>query len=203
MKLYDSKMAPNPRRVRMFLAEKGIKVDLVPVDIMKQEHKTPEYRAKSPQALLPALELDDGTVITESVAICRYFEELQPEPPLFGATALEKALVEMWNRRMEFGVLFATAMVFRHTHPAMAPLEVPQCQDWGQANVDKVRASWEWMDRELATRPFIAGENFSIADITGFVGVQFGKVVKLQPDESYKNLTRWMGEIAARPSAGA
>src|ERR671921_803365 len=138
MKLYDAGRAPNPRRVRIFLAEKGISVPLVPLDLNRLEHRTPSYAAINPLRQSPALELDDGTVIAESVAICRYFEELRPEPPLFGTTPLERAQVEMWQRRMEFGLLGPVAAAFRHLHPAMAPMEVPQVAAWGESNKPKV-----------------------------------------------------------------
>jgi len=202
MKLYDSQLAPNPRRVRIFLAEKGVEVDIVAIDIMKGEHKKPEYRAISPQALLPALELDDGAVLTETVAICRYFEELVPDPHLMGVTPLEKAQIEMWQRRMELTVFLPIGMVFRHTHPAMAALE-DQCADWGESNRSRAEKSLRWLNKELADRPFIAGDNYSIADITALVGVDFGKLSDIHIDEDYKNLLRWHGEVSSRPSAKA
>ena len=134
MKLYDSKMAPNPRRVRIFLAEKGIEVPIEQVDMMAKQHLTPEYTAINPLQRMPALELDDGTVISESIAICRYFEALRPQPALFGTGPKEIAVVEMWNRRCELNLLFTVAHVFWHTHPAMKELEVPQLPAWAEAN---------------------------------------------------------------------
>src|SRR6188508_2755786 len=138
MKLYDSGRAPNPRRVRVFLAEKGITVPTEQVDMMTGQHRTPEYTAINPLQRMPALVLDDGTVITESIAICRYFEALHPEPPLFGKGALEQALVEMWNRRCDLNFLLGVAQVFRHLHPAAKTLEVPQVAAWGEANRPQV-----------------------------------------------------------------
>lgn len=138
MLLYDGGRAPNPRRVRIFLAEKGIEVPMRPVDIGRLEHKEPGFTAVNPLQRTPALVLDDGTVLTESIAICRYFEELRPEPPLFGTGALGRAIVEMWQRRLEFGFLGQVAAVFRHTHSAMAQMEVPQVAAWGEANRPKV-----------------------------------------------------------------
>ncbi len=138
MKLYDSGRAPNPRRARIFLAEKGISVPTEQVDMMAMAHKTPEYTAINPLQRMPALVLDDGTVITELIAICRYFEALQPQPPLFGVGAKEIALVEMWNRRCELNLLFGVAHIFRHTHPAMKELEVPQVPAWAEANRPRV-----------------------------------------------------------------
>ena len=134
MKLYDSKMAPNPRRVRIFLAEKGIAVPTEQVDIGAKQHLTPDYAAVNPLQRMPCLVLDDGTAIAESIAICRYFEALQPEPPLFGVGAKDIAIVEMWNRRCEMYLFFSVAQVFRHTHPAMKELEVPQVAEWAEAN---------------------------------------------------------------------
>src|SRR5262249_52812225 len=124
MKLYDSKLAPNPRRARIFLAEKGISVPTEQIDITTQQHKTPEYTAINQMPRMPALVLDDGTIITESIAFCRYFEMLHPEPPLFGVGPKDAAVVEMWNRRAEMNFFANVAAVFRHTHPAMKELEV-------------------------------------------------------------------------------
>jgi len=135
MKLYDSRMAPNPRRVRIFLAEKGIEVPTEQVDMMAKQHLTPEYTAINPLQRMPALALDDGTIISESIAICRYFEALRPQPPLFGTGAREIAIVEMWNRRCELNLLFPVAQVFRHSHPAMKELEVPQVPAWALKGV--------------------------------------------------------------------
>src|SRR3954451_8396479 len=134
MQLYEDPSAPNPRRVRIYLAEKGISVPRVAMDINKGEHKTPEFTALNPMQRTPALLLDDGTVITESIAICRYFEEAQPDPPLFGVGPVGKALVEMWQRRIEFGLLLTVAAAFRHLHPAMVEMEAPQVAAWGEAN---------------------------------------------------------------------
>src|SRR4029078_10651913 len=139
MKLYDSGRAPNPRRVRIFLAEKGISVPTEQIDMMAGAQRTPEFTAINPLQRMPALVLDDGTVITESIAICRYFEGQQPDPPLFGRGALEMAMVEMWNRRCEINFMLAVANVFRHLHPAAAALEVPQVAAWGEANRPRVR----------------------------------------------------------------
>ena len=175
MKLYDSKLAPNPRRVRIFLAEKGIAVPTEQVDIARQEHKTPEYAAINPLQRMPSLVLDDGTIITESIAICRYFEMLRPEPPLFGVGSKDAAIVEMWNRRAEINFLANVAAVFRHTHPAMKDLEVPQVPAWAEANRPRVTWFLEMLDRELATREFVAGDRYTVADITMQVAVDFMK----------------------------
>jgi glutathione S-transferase len=167
MKLFDGGRAPNPRRVRVFLAEKGVSVPLVPVDMGALEHKQQPVSSRNPLRRLPVLELDDGTVITESVAICRYFEEIHPEPALFGRGAIGRALVEMWQRRMEFNLLHAVAQAFRHTHPVMKEWEVPQIPQWGEANRPKALEFLRFLDSELAQREFAAGDAYSIADITG------------------------------------
>lgn len=203
MKLYDGGRAPNPRRVRIFLAEKGISLPLEPVDIGKMEHKSAAYAAVNPLQRVPALELDDGTVLTESIAICRYFEELQPEPALFGRGALGKAQVEMWNRRMELNLFQFVQQVFRHTHPAMAAMEQPQVPAWAEANKPRVVDFLALLDRELKERRFIAGDSFSVADITGLVAVDLMKPAKLAVPEEFAAVRRWHAEIAARPSAKA
>ena len=152
MKLYDGGRAPNPRRVTVFLAEKGIEVEKVPVDMGQLGHKSEEVTKLNPLQRLPVLVLDDGTAISETVAICRYFEELHPEPPLMGTDAKDKAIVEMWNRRMELIFLSAVANAFRHTHPAMKEWEVPQLPEWGEINRPKALAFLEMLDKELADR---------------------------------------------------
>ena len=203
MKLYDAGRAPNPRRVRVFLAEKGVTVPVISIDLARLEHKAPAYVAVNPLQRTPALELDDGTVISESIAICRYFEELHPEPPLFGTGALERARVEMWQRRLEFGLLGTVAAVFRHLHPAMAEMEVPQVAAWGETNKPRVIEFLRFLDGDLADRRFIAGDRFSIADITGLVGLDFMKPAKLSLPDELANVRRWHAELAARPSAQA
>ena len=202
MKLYDSKLAPNPRRVRVFLAEKGIEVPTVEVDIGKAENRAPEFLARNPMGALPLLELDDGTLLAESVAICRYFEEIQPEPPLLGIDARDRALVEMWQRRMEFEVLLPIAQTFRNTHDFFKG-RITQVPDYGEACRAVAEQRLEWLDGELSDREFIAGDRFTIADITGMTGIDFGAVtgIRIQPDQ--KNLGRWHAAVASRPSAKA
>lgn len=203
MKLYDGGRAPNPRRTRIFLAEKGIKLPLEPIDLGALQHQSAAYTAVNPIQRVPALELDDGTVITESIAICRYFEELQPDPSLFGRGALEVARVEMWNRRLELHFLFPVSHVFRNSHPAMKEMEVPQVPAWAEANKPRVLEFIALLDRELADRPFVAGDKFTVADITGLVAVDFMKPAKLAVPDELKNLKRWHAEVSARPSAAA
>lgn len=203
LKLYDAGRAPNPRRVRIFLAEKRISVPLVPVDIGAMEQRSPQYTLLNPYQRTPALELEDGVVIAETVAICRYFEELQPDPPLMGVDARDKAIVEMWNRRMELSLFAAVAAVFRHLHPAMAQMEVPQVAEWGEANRPKALAQLEFLDKELAGRPYVAGARFTIADITALCAVDFCKPAKLEIPATLGNLHRWHADVSARPSARA
>lgn len=203
MKLYDSKVAPNPRRARIFLAEKGITVQTEQIDIMLMQHKTPEYTAINPLQRMPALVLDDGTIITELIAICRYFEVLQPDPPLFGVGAKDIAIVEMWNRRAEINFFSNVAAVFRHTHPAMKELEIPQIAAWAEANRPRVTSFLELLDRELSNREYVAGDRFTIADITMQVAVDFMKPGRLAMPEGAKNVKRWHAAVSARPSASA
>lgn len=203
MKLYDSKLAPNPRRVRIFLAEKGISVPMEQVDIGAKQHLTAEYTAVNPLQRMPALVLDDGTVITESIAICRYFEVTQPEPQMFGTGPKDSALVEMWNRRCELNLLFPVAQVFRHTHPAMKELEVPQVAAWAEANRPRVADFLGLLDQELTGREFIAGSDYTVADITALCAVDFMKPARLVVPEGLSNLQRWREAVSARPSAQA
>jgi glutathione S-transferase len=203
MKLYDAARAPNPRRVRVFLAEKGIAVPLQPVDLGALQHKSAGFAQINPLQRVPVLLLDDGTTIAESIAICRYFEELYPDPPLFGRGARELAQVEMWNRRLELNLLFPVAHVFRHTHPAMEALEVPQVPAWAEANKPRIAEFLNLLDRELKDRPFVAGDRYTVADITGFIAVDFMKPAKLNVPQEYANVRRWHAEVSARPSASA
>src|SRR5262245_13101877 len=203
MKLFDGGRAPNPRRVRVFLAEKGIEVPIVPIDMGALEHREQEVASRNPLRRLPVLELDDGTIITESIAICRYFEELHPEPALFGKGALGKALVEMWQRRIELNLLFCVAQAFRHIHPAMKEWEVPQIAEWGEANKPKAIEFLRLLDDELATREFAAGDAFSIADITGLIAMDFMKPARIRVPEELGNVIRWYAALRARPSADA
>jgi glutathione S-transferase len=203
MKLYDSGRAPNPRRTRVFLAEKGVNVPAEQVDMMAMQHKTPEYTAINPLQRMPALELDDGTIITESIAICRYFEAQQPEPPLFGVGAKEIAQVEMWNRRCELNLLSGVAHIFRHSHPAMKELEVPQVPAWSEANKPRVADFLKILDEQLKSHKFVAGDRFSVADITAMCAIDFMKPAKIPVPEGLDSLKRWHAEVSSRPSAKA
>jgi glutathione S-transferase len=203
MKIIETRAAPNPRRVRMFLAEKGIAMSFEELDLMKGDLKTPGFSAMNPLQRVPVLVLDDGTVLSETVAICRYFEELQPEPALFGRGALGRATTEMWQRRIELHLLGSIAHAFRHLHPAMAKLEVPQVAAWGEANKPRVLEMLELMDKRLAETRFIAGGDYSIADITGLVSIDFMRPARIQRPAGLSNLERWYGEVSSRPSAKA
>lgn len=203
MKLYDGGRAPNPRRVKVFLAEKGIAVPIEQVDLGKLAHKSPEYTAINPVQRVPALQLDDGTIISESIAICRYFEQIHPEPRLFGTDAKDMALVEMWERRVEFHLLGPVSHVFRNSHPAMKDMEVPQVQAWADANKPRVMDFLALLDRELSARRHIAGDRYTVADITGMIAVDFMKPARLAVPENLTNLKRWHEEVSSRPSAKA
>lgn len=203
MKLYDGGRAPNPRRVRVFLAEKGITIPLEQVDLGALAHKSPAFAAINPLQRVPALELDDGTVLTESIAICRYLEALHPEPPLFGVGAKDAAVVEMWQRRVELHLFFPIAHVFRNSHPAMKEMEVTQVPAWAEANKPRVMEFLTLLDAQLKDHRYIAGDRYTVADITGLCAVDFMKVAKLAAPETLGNLKRWHAEVAARPSAKA
>jgi len=194
--------APNPRRVRMFLAEKGIDLPETPLDLRKREHKAPEFKAKNSLGQVPALELDDGAVIAETVAICRYFEETHPEPPLFGRTALEKAQVDMWVRRIEFQLMTPVGMFWRHAHPLTAAL-IAQHKDFGESNRDHVAGGMRWLDRELEGKTFIAGDDFTMADICALSTVDFAHWIGLDIPDECANLKAWHERVSARPSAQA
>ena len=203
MKLYDGGRAPNPRRVRIFLAEKDVEVPLEPVDMAALGHHDEKIARLNPLKRLPVLELEDGTAISETIAICRYFEALHPDPPLFGEGALGTATVEMWQRRMEMHLLMPVANVFRHSHPAMKEWEVPQIAAFSQANRPKVDEAMAWLNEELADREWIAGDRFTVADITGAVACDFMKPARIAMPDEHANLRRWYEACRARPSYGA
>jgi len=203
MKLYDSKRAPNPRRVRWFMAEKGITdIEIVQVDIFKGEHRTPDYIARAGLPNVPVLELDDGTGITESVAICRYLESLYPEPNLMGRDAREIAVIEMWARRAEMLLATPLMMAVRHGHPALAAIET-QVPEVAATNRAAAERAVKVFDRRLAESPFIAGERITIADILAFTGLDFARMVQFQPGEAFVHFQRWADGMRARPAAAA
>ncbi len=210
MKLYDFSLAPNPRRVRMFLAEKGIDVPMVQVNTREREQFSDWFLKINPRGVVPVLELDDGTLISESVAICRYFEEMQPEPPLMGRDAKDKAFVEMWNRRAELEGTAAVGEVLRNTLPmfqdrAVAGVssgipQIPALAERGRASFVRFM---EHLDNRLGESQFIAGDAFTIADITAFVSIDTAKRVEMSVPENCTNVVRWQSEVAVRPSASA
>ncbi|MGH7780976.1 MAG: glutathione S-transferase family protein [Candidatus Binataceae bacterium] len=202
MKLYDFTLAPSPRRVRIFLAEKGISIELEQVDIMRNANRTPEFYRKNPSGSLPILELDDGSYLSESVAICRYFEETHPEPPLFGVGAKEQALIEMWNRRVELSIFAQVGHVWSHLSPASEG-RTKRLREFGMIERDAAIAGFAMLDHALGANQFIAGARFSIADITTLCMIDFARTVdiKIQPDQ--KNLARWYSAVSSRPSVKA
>lgn len=201
MKLYYARMAPNPDRVRYFLQEKG-QWDAFPkaeINIMKNEHRSEEYRRLSPLSHVPVLKLDDGTGLTESRAICTYLEGLYPEPNLMGVDPLERATIEMWDRRVELGYFMLIAGWFRNSHPAMAELEKPQSAEWAGISEGRARKAIKFLDRRLGESAYLAGDRFTIADLTLHVALGFGKIVKFKPWEEHANLAAWRERVSARP----
>jgi glutathione S-transferase len=203
MKFYDAPFAPNARRVRIFLAEKGVAIPSVEIDLGRLEQRSMAFSALNPFQRIPALELDDGTVIAESVAICRYIDELHPAPPMFGVDALDRALIEMWQRRLELNLLYPILQAFRHTHPAMKEMESPQIAPWAEINRSRAIEAMALIDQALGARPFITGERLSIADITGLVALDFVRPARIAIPEGLSNLRRWREALSARPSARA
>ena len=205
MKLYIAPRAPNPRRVQMFVHEKGITgIEQMPIDLNAGEHRAPDYRAKVPVARVPALELDDGRFLSETRAICSYLEGLHPEPNLMGEDFEERAFIEMHDRRVEWYWLLPIANCVRHTHPGLAALEQPQFPDFGQSQGVKVRDAARWLDEALQQRPWMAGARFSIADITAFCAIEFARLMKFNAGaEGFAALQAWRDRVAERPSARA
>lgn len=203
MKLYVAPRVPNPRRVQVFLAEKGITIPEVIVDLAARENFGAPFLALNPSGNVPVLQLDDGAIICESVAICRYFEALQPEPNLFGRTPLEQGMVEMWQRQVEIGLLHPVQFAFRHLHPVMAGREIPQVAQWGEANKDKALAFLSQLDQRLANSAYIALERFTIADITALVAIDFMRLARLSVPDELVHLARWRTEVSARPASKA
>ncbi len=196
------KLASNPRRVRIFLAEKGIEIETVPVDLRAGENLSEEFAAKNPFARVPVLELDDGTHLSESIAICRYFEELQPEPVLFGRDRDERAQVEMWQRRAEFYFMAPVAHAFRHLTGMFKDRETI-CPDWGRAMAAEAARVLPVFDRRLEDSEYLAGDGFSVADITLAVALDFARRTGRELPEDLPGIARWHAQVAARPSYGA
>ena len=203
MKLYDeNNPAPNPRRVRIFLAEKGVTVPLVRVAMRKGEHKSPEHKARNSLGQLPTLELDDGTTISESVSICRYLETLHPAPSLFGSAPLDSARIDMMLRRVEFQMMTPVGMFWRHAHPLTAAL-LTQFKDFGESNRAHYASACRWLDREIAGRAFIAGDAYSMADIVALTTIDFAAFTGLEMPAECAALKDWHTRVSARPSAAA
>ncbi len=203
MLLYHDPRAPNPRRVRIFLAEKNVAYDTIEVLIATDQHLTVDYRRKHPLSLLPVLELEDGRILRESMAICRYIEELHPEPNLFGADPWERAQVEEWSRHAELEVLFPIQQIFRNTN-AFWHGRIKQAPEFAPIMTELVAARLEWLDKELAQRPYMAGERFTVADITAMCAIDFGKVAKIRlSPELHPHLIAWHERCASRPSSKA
>lgn len=207
MKLYDLKGGMNPRRVRIFLAEKGLKIPVQMIDMTKGENSTQEFLAKNTMGKMPVLELDDGTCISESVAICRYIESQHPQPNMFGTNPLEIANIEMWTRRAEINIAIPILQVFEHLHPFWEG-RVKQVKECGELAREKVLERFAWLDRELGNRkpddrPFLAAERYTVADITLQSALIVAKACDVRIPDEQTHLTQWFASVTARPSARA
>jgi glutathione S-transferase len=200
MKIYDTKTAPTPRRVRIFLAEKNIPMEYVQVDLQKGENLSKEMRAKNPVGKIPILELDDGTCISESDAICQYFEALQPEPYLFGESPLQKAQIAMWSRQVEFYLFMQIGMCFQHTTGYFKDRMNPIKEYGVEAGINASKFL-NVLNRQLEKSQFVAGDAFSIADITTMCSIDFGRVVDVRMKEEHTALQEWYKRVSGRPSA--
>ncbi len=199
VRLYTQARAPNPRRVDIFLAEKGLEIPRTELNLIEGEHKAEDYLARVGAPQVPALELSDGTVIAESVAICRYLEAIRPEPNMLGAEIMEAIEIEMWQRLVEFRLFQTVAACFRHTNPHLAALE-EQCPDWGEVNRGRIHARLGELDGRLAGREWIAAGRLTIADITAVVAVDFLRVIRFDLPEEYSSLRAWHARMRERPS---
>ncbi len=202
MKLYDLKAGLNPRRVRIFLAEKGVPIEKIDIDMTSGENKDESFLAKNPMGTLPVLEFDDGSYLAESIAICRYFEELYPQPSLFGASPLERARIEMWNRRMELEIQLPIQDIFQNLSPFWATRR-QQVAEYGRVRQAQLLERMAWLNRELETRPYIAGDRYTVADITAQCAFVMGKATGSPIPEDLVHLRRWYDLVTSRPSARA
>jgi glutathione S-transferase len=203
MKIYDFALAPNPRRLRIFVAEKGLKIPIEQVDIFSGQNRTPAMLAKNPAGGLPVMELDDGTHLAESVAICRYLESLHPEPNMMGKNSREQAEIEMWNRRVEFGLFGAAGRAFQHTNELFKE-RLKQFREYGETQRDATKQQLQWLDAQIGNKRFIVGDRLTIADITAEVAVDFAaQAAGVTADPELKNLGRWYQSVSSRPSAKA
>ena len=204
MILYDApNPAPNPRRVRIYLAEKGLSVQTKTMSIIAADHKAEDFVAKYPPGQLPVLELDDGRMVGESIAICRYFEALNPDPPLFGTGAVEIAEVDMWIRRVEMTLMQAIGQIWMHTHPFTARVVVPQYTEFGESNRPKALAAMRRFDTALVGGAFLVGENYSVADIALLTTIDFAAFIGVPLPDDVPALSDWHTRVSARPSAQA
>lgn len=209
MKLYDFQMAPNPRRARIFLAEKGLEIETVQIDMMKGEQLSDDYRKVNPRCTIPSLELDDGTILTENTAIADYLEAFAPDPPLMGRNEVERALVVEWNAIVERDGIGSLADAFRNANPAFAdratvgPANYAQIPELAERGRQRATAFFQALDQRLAGREFLAVDDFSLADITALVAVDFAKMARVEVSESHENLHGWHTRVSARPSAQA
>ena len=202
MKFYYFPVAPNPTRVRVFIREKGIKLDEVLVNLREGEQNSAEHLARNPRGALPVLELDDGTCISESIAICRYFEVLYPDNALMGSDPLEQAQIEMWQRRCEIYFMNLVGMGFQHTSGFFADRMTP-VKEWGEICIGGAKKFMLMLEKHLENSEYIAGDKFSVADITALITVDFARVIQVRRDDDMKNLNRWYDQVSARPSAKA
>ncbi|MET1256856.1 glutathione S-transferase family protein [Aliikangiella maris] len=203
MKIYEFKAFPHPRRVRMFLAEKNIDVAFEQINVPAGEHRTEAYLAKNPSAAVPLLELDNGNFISETVAICRYFEALQPEPALMGTTPEEQATIEMWQRKMDNSLMITVSHYFHHATEGLGELEIYQNHNWGEQNKAWANKGLEQLNQQLQTNSFVAGNSFSIADITALCAVDFALYLNLFSLSAFPAIDRWYQAVNQRPSASA
>lgn len=207
MKFYDCKTAPSPRRVRIFLAEKGLDIETVQIDLRAGEQFSDAFRKVNPDCVVPALQLDDGSCISEALAICQYLEELYPNPPLFGRTPEERARSSMWNAKVEQQGLWAMADAFRNSAKGLAdravtgPDAYPQIPELAERGRKRVQQFFRRLDDRLSETRHIAGDNYSIADISALVVVDFAQWIKIAPPDDARHLSRWYEEVSARPSA--
>ncbi|NBQ92117.1 MAG: glutathione S-transferase family protein [Betaproteobacteria bacterium] len=202
MILYDLPAGMHPRRVRIFMAEKGLTIPTQVVDAAKRENQEPEFLRLNPLGRLPVLQLDDGTALSESLAICRYLEMLHPQPPLFGEGAQQAAVIDMWTRRMEQQVSNAIVDIFMHASDFYRNriTQVPAFAEWSR---EKIMKTLTWLDSEMAHRPFIAGHDYTMADIVAQCAFVLGKAVAIRIPADHVHLTRWFAEVSARPTARA
>ncbi len=203
MKLYEYEAFPSPRRVRMFLAEKGIEIQREQVDVPAGEHRSAEFLSKNPDGTVPVLELDNGVYISETVAISRFFEEKYPQQPLMGSSAQQKATVDMWQNRVENSLANALAVYFHHATDGLGEADRYRNKEWGEKNKETAIKTMQQLDAQLAENEFIAGSTFSIADITALCALDFATAIDIPTPDSLQHLKRWYAAVSQRQSAAA